>query len=658
GSLLDVEVRVSSDLAADRHVPGQIELKEAVVYARTGPMEAGCAAGPAVWMEAVFATSPGHVTGTGDGFALRHDQPHYTLFVDRPTPVLDLSPPGGIITFVYQQNIAEDRDILLVRPLDLDPQILTSRADATLDAEFTALAGRADALTLADFILARSSPDIATRIETLQDSAAGFDPHSAPEGASVTLVSQQDGTLPESGILVDGAPADSLPDTLEAALAARGFGPASVGDDEPSAAPDHADGVVTGSIEVGPDGAAPEADPMQTIDTGGNILVNTAVSGLAPVDAPVIAVAGSAVSFTVVSQVNVMADRDMVLGSGAALCSGSQHPFAPEISEGHNVASVHWEGATWTSAGDGDGAPLGFAITEIDGDLVLTTHVVQLNLIADGDVVSFVTAFHTVEIGTGGNLSTDALNQLGFQTGFDMILVGGDMLSLVSVAQLNLLFDNDLVADGDGVGGAADTAGNLLWNETQITWHGVDTGVDGMSEACGTALATMAGGGLDLEALKSEALLAGKDVPLLLTVSGDLVFDYRLEQINILADADTVQLFADAALDHGMSPVEVATGGNILANLASLDIYGTDSTVMASGGVYSDLVIHQAGMYDTDAAPLEQASSGPALASEAVVFLAEGMIEDISSGDPGGGEVIVATGGGSDTFDTLGGVVA
>ena len=213
------------------------------------------------------------------------------------------------------------------------------------------------------------------------------------------------------------------------------------------------------------------------------------------------------------------------------------------------------------------------------------------------------------------------MNLFDLQQSYDMIMVGGDMLTLISLTQLNMLFDNDLVAGTDSVDTA--TAGNLLWNEAKVTWHGVDSEAE-MSAESASALGTLDAGNFRLDALAEEPLLSNQDVPMLLTVSGNLVIDYRLEQINVLTDADTVQHIVDSAADKGIDPVSVSTGDNILANVATLDIHGTDSAVMASDGVYSDVVIYQAGMYDTDAAPLGADPAG--LASEAVAFLAERWI--------------------------------
>lgn len=686
GALREINVHVTSDLPADKNITGGVrwtdprdaphrgEATLELIVHDTGPV---LPVPPAAFSETLADLGSG---GSGAAHSASFTTITTTTTPQTPgtpqapeTPVLDIPAPGGVIVFAYQQNILQDNDLVLMRPLELPAEIGASRADAALDESLMTLAARADTLLPGDVTLAREHTDTAARTEALRETYTDIDPDAAPDGATVALFSASAGTLPDSGIVIDGTAADSLPSTLQEELDARGYGSVEEQKDDTGADGDAtgddsdatgSDGVVTATIVIGPDEAGPHADAMQLIETGGNLVMNTAASVLSAVDAPLIAVAGQATSLTIISQVNVLSDRDVLLRpdeavhtTGAPVIEDDAPVLEDTASEGHNLASVSWEGASHGET-DHSGGPVGFAITEIEGDLVLTTYTVQLNLITDNDVIGFQTTFHNVEIGTGGNLSVNLLEELGVEGSFDMILVGGDMQSLVSVSQVNVLLDDDLLVDDAGVGGDIQTAGNLLWNEAQVTWHGIDTAAEAVSQGAAAALETMAGGQLDLEALKGESLLDGKEVPLLLSVGGNLVLDYQLEQINILADADTVQLFADAAAQNGFNPVAVETGDNLLANMASLDIHGTDSTIMATDGVFSDLVIYQAGMYDTEEAPLDPDPCGSDLASEAVVFLADGMIDDGHGGDIGGGEVIVDTGGGSGAFDTLGGVVA
>lgn len=92
-----------------------------------------------------------------------------------------------------------------------------------------------------------------------------------------------------------------------------------------------------------------------------------------------------------------------------------------------------------------------------------------------------------------------------------------------------------------------------------------------------------------------------------------------IEQLNILGDADQVDLLAARAMENA-GDVSVVTGSNVLVNSAQIAEYGVDATIHTRGGVYSDALIHQAELVDTGAP-----HSAGGLASEAVVFLADGM---------------------------------
>ncbi|WP_157059013.1 hypothetical protein [Loktanella sp. 5RATIMAR09] len=81
----------------------------------------------------------------------------------------------------------------------------------------------------------------------------------------------------------------------------------------------------------------------------------------------------------------------------------------------------------------------------------------------------------------------------------------------------------------------------------------------------------------------------------------------------------------------GASPT-VTTGSNSTINIATINAYGTDSHVAVQGEVYSDALLYQAELIDTDADPL--GVDMPALATEAVAFLADDMLSpDIGPAD-------------------------
>ena len=648
GALRHIEVKVSSGLALDSFSPDRVDV--GVAPAAPAP-QAEIARMP--WLE---GNAPNLLSANGVELVLHHGLPGtYFFTIPSGPPIFDLGAPGSLEISAVQINALQDNDILLYRPLDLDPDLAASRTEAALDAGFLHLATAADALTPVKPMLSDDGSTVtAESIAAFADAFSDLDTGAMPEGAEVTMVSQNEGTLPETGLLVDGVAAETAPDDLEALLAERDLVPSKDDDAEDDGETNEGATVTGETIEGSVDnGSLADDGAPQVIETGDNILMNQTSVNFGLVDAPVIAVAGVVQSFIAITQVNVLADRDTVETDAAADRGKSDEAHDARGSHGHNIASVGQHNASWKNDDpDGDVTPLGFAVTAIEGDLVMKSHVFQFNLICDNDVVTFETGWTEVMIGTGGNTAVDLMQILGFQTGFDMILVGGDMLTCVSIAQTNVLFDNDCVVGAPGIGGGVSTNDNLIWNQAEVGLYGIDSEAE-MSDASATALDGLAAGRFDAGALSEEALLTGKEVPLLLTVGGNLVFEYHLEQFNLLTDADTLQMFIAAAAEQGIHPVDVSTGGNVLANLASLNLTGTDSTVMASGGVYSDVVIYQAGMYDTDETPLELGPFGPALASEAVAFLAEGMIDGHSGGGDGGGDVIIGGGGSSASLDAL-----
>ena len=139
----------------------------------------------------------------------------------------------------------------------------------------------------------------------------------------------------------------------------------------------------------------------------------------------------------------------------------------------------------------------------------------------------------------------------------------------------------------------------------------------------------------------------------LIYIEGDLIIRDNFTQINILDDADLISI-------DGPGEFGVEAGGNTLGNVASLTVAGVDSTIMAADGVYSDAVIWQAGMMDDGSGdPLGPTSSSEgALASEAVAFLADGMIENTPNYDDEEFQVHPGSHGGSGSLDALHTVLA
>ncbi|WP_417249260.1 hypothetical protein [Celeribacter sp.] len=549
-----------------------------------------------------------------------------------------LPPENSWAAIVAQKNTLLDDDTLLLRPLDLPEGIARDASPEALDALLVNLARAADALDRY-----ASNPTEEPPVEALS-------------GAHISRVTGDDDafdTVADGGVLVlDGASLVSTPETLTDALDARleRLTDEEVLDEEPEVNEGRAVSgeSVTEHVEIS--SAAPATSVPQEISTGDNLLMNEAVwGGIAP-DAGTFIVGGEYTSTVKISQINVESNTDLVMSdvAGQAEVAPSMSGNFAEISYSSNAptAVVGANGQVYT------GAPAGYALATLDGDLVFTSQIVQINLISDNDVITYEQVFHSVDISLGENMSVNSAVLNGFQFGYDVIMVGGDMFQSASISQTNILLDNDFVVAENGTLGSVLTGANLLWNEATISISGIDT-VSEMTGDASRALDSLNSGDFDPFRLDGLDGLNGTQVARVLAVEGDYVMSTTLTQINILSDSDLIQLFADDAA--AFSQFDLRTGDNILANTAKVNVMGLDSDIMASGGAYSDVVIFQAGMYDTDAASLDLGDTDMSgLATEAVAFLVDGMIDGTPASDEAtGADICGVEGCQSGNFDAL-----
>jgi hypothetical protein len=111
-----------------------------------------------------------------------------------------------------------------------------------------------------------------------------------------------------------------------------------------------------------------------------------------------------------------------------------------------------------------------------------------------------------------------------------------------------------------------------------------------------------------------------------LYITGDYMTLNVIDQTNILGDADQVAaLMPDDTMASG-AEVSVISGSNALVNLATIDTVGMDSDIHVGGDIYSDALLYQANFIDEGAADPYAAQGPAALTSEAVLFLADGML--------------------------------
>lgn len=510
---------------------------------------------------------------------------------------LTLEPPGSVAVVIYQSNFLQDNDFV----------VFGEGADFLPVADFAAAAQ-----ALAEFAGAVAAFDIAPPpdgqgggldyamavADQMKDAA---DP--GIEGLTVTVL--KGGAA--HGLHVNGAEAEEMPkfDDLLPAWLQR---------DEPEE--DEGPGPLDGlGRDEGP-GSGYDVAPGVAVVSGGNLVVNEVHLASNWLDAPVIAVAGNVVDLMAISQVNVLSDRD----------SGALPGSAP--SKAVNAAAMGIEASAPADSGAAEGPPElpeNWVVTRIEADLVAVNWIQQINVVTDLDCAQIEQSGWDTYLALGDNTVVNAavLAEIGY--GYDLIVIGGNMISVSMIAQTNMLYDNDILTLADGAEGAWSGADNMLLNSAEISRVGEDSYQE-MTAPFAEATAAFQDGASDLsEAAAKDAVFEGVDLLRVLYIDGDFTKLNLFEQTNIVGDADQVQVVLDQLREQHGAELSVVAGSNALANIAAVKEFGTDSKVMHGGEVYSDALLYQAELIDTDAAPLGVGMNG--LTNEAVAFLAEGMIE-------------------------------
>ena len=358
-----------------------------------------------------------------------------------------------------------------------------------------------------------------------------------------------------------------------------------------------------------------------TLVHGLNTMVNDAAITSAWMTAPVMAVGGSAYSYHIISQVNVWNDQDVLSDHTGASIAGVMAP-----TKALNLAQVASVANPVPDYGQGDDAPQFWLTATLEGSLISMNWIDQYALISDNDITTISLQAQQSFYLMGENQTVNALSlkQIGAQ--FDIIIADGHLINLNAILQTNVLLDSDRIIT-DGPAGAISAGDNLLLNDATI----MTSGQSHLSRATPddhAMLQSAAAGEVVLPpSVLNDPRFEGLDLLRVLHIKGDLVSVNVVRQTNVMGDADQIDLRFGDVLDTG-GEVRVVSGSNLLVNTASIAEFGVDSTVHVAGQHYSDALLHQAELVSTDA-PLMPGQAN-ALASEAVLFLADGMIGDES----------------------------
>ncbi len=499
-----------------------------------------------------------------------------------------LHPPSSVATINIQQNLLVDDDIF--GNVDLGVDFVPTSVYHTA---VNALANTADSLQIVQIPdLPENGDAIAQNAMVAVETLATL---TAPEteGATINLMHGQDAV----GIVENGDYTEVI-SNLKDALP---------------------------EVQKPSDDAEPQVgEPEHIVNTGSSIMVNQAVITTNWLDAPVIAVMGDYVSVTAVGQVNVWNDTDTTNIAAGVVISSTTH--------GLNSSAITTVANAVAESGY-TGGPENVVVTRIDGDVVNVNYIQQYNFAYDNDVVSitFSAAETYLDLGDNTLINMASLEELGFH--YDLIVIGGNMIDLRAISQTNVLLDTDNIHVEGGFTGTIEGSDNLLWNQATIYQSGINT-LEEMPDYYAKTASLLDGGSDNVDdAVLNDAALDGTQVLRVLYIDGDVLDVQAIEQVNVLGDADQVALASETAQSMDGANIKVISGSNALINDASIIDLGVDSTVYVGGDQYSDAMLYQAGLVSTDDPLVVSDTAG--LANEAVLFLADDMIETPQTGGDG-----------------------
>lgn len=531
--------------------------------------------------------------------------PH--LAADHARPQLTLEPPGAVVTVTIQSAYLSDNDLLrlndsgtaFIGPAIYEAQLkgyhaiakaISAPIDAALPELGTSVHGHA--LALQNQIEVINGGVFTGATITVQHGAEALGRH-------------------ENGVAVDEA--TQLEDVMPAYLAPKDTVD-SAADDAPEWAPGPFDGLRT------PHAVGEEFTPSygHELVTGANTMVNQTSISFGWLDAPVIAVIGDVICLNIISQTNMLVQHGQFGGAGFASTSASYNSAMISLQSSAPPEGTADEEPTDVSL------PWNWAVTRIDGDLLTVNHVQQYSFLTDHDRadVGFYSASSYITMGDNTVVNLASFLEIGY--GYDLIIIGGNMITINQISQMNVLIDNDAVTYSGILPTSFSSGDNLLFNGATISVTGIDS-YQAMPSNFEAAADGLAAGGISIGAsVARDPVFEGIDILRVLYISGDATTINMVDQTNVLGDSDQVHLAMDNFQSSTGADISVTTGSNATINLASISQFGVDSTVSVGGEVYSDALLYQAGFLDTDANPLGVAL--PALANEAVAFLVDDMV--------------------------------
>ena len=492
---------------------------------------------------------------------------------------------GSAVTYTFQTIVMNDNDVI-GQGVFRDVELQIAQGQEMLDVALSMHAIVTPSLNIEDYQSLEYLESLADQMQSPMVSQI--------EGVTVYQFHGEDAL----GIFVNGEKVDEMPDWNDLLPAHHQTDEEEEEEgDTPDMTPDEWDRSDDEEFGEG-----------HTVIAGGNLAVNQVDVTLAWVDAPVIAVGGKSVSLTVVSQVAVVSDVDQ---GGPGVQSSTNVVQSAHI--GTEASEAWWvEDNVSESSAD----PI-VSVTWIQGDLWVTNFIKQVIDATDIDKISTELSASTSLFTLGDNVLTNVTNIVQLGNFYDLVMIGGNMISVDVLHQTIALMDDDVYGSG-----TPDQEGNenLVMNQASVTATGEDT-LEELDMPHAEALTLQQ---VDREAfedaLTSNPDYAGMELIRVLNIKGDLVQVNSVEQITLLQDQDDMTVEGAEAVNAAVNGA-----GNALLNAANITKTGVDSTVMAGGGEYSDLLIHQASLLD-----IPDQEDVSEIANEAIAILME---ETAAAGD-------------------------
>ena len=367
----------------------------------------------------------------------------------------------------------------------------------------------------------------------------------------------------------------------------------------------------------------------QAAELGANVTSNGALIVDGNGACGTLVVLGDRIAADIIVQVNVHADDDAVVTTGAAGAAIADNGNVTD-----NLAKLTIEADAVTSHA-GSSAPL--RVDVVDGDFYGVQTVFQSNVLCDDDVVVQTSTGYYSLIQTGDNELANIAEIRDFNIAgyYDAIVIGGSIYDLNVVVQFNLLLDNDAVAleGGSANAGSIYTDGNVLSNHADVTEYGVSESSplpDGTAAYASTLADANPASAPSLWGLSD----GGDGFIDILYVTGDY-YDLKLIwQVNVVSDCDIALQQADP--NDTTTTQVVSTGANALQNEAIIVDVGAQSSAYVGGQVYDSATLIQSDIVVTDGEIRSDArlQDTETLVPELIAFTDEPQTIPSDPGDP------------------------